>query len=111
MTVTVQQVVDQARESLNDDDKIRYPDAECATYVNEGLRTMRLFAPYLFIGKFTTYTGADVALGGNIPLDDFWKPALVDFVIFRAQMKDEEYSEGGLAEASRRFWKEKIGVN
>jgi hypothetical protein len=45
---TIQEVIDTARVTLNDAQKIRYPDAECLSYARDGLREACLARPDLF---------------------------------------------------------------
>lgn len=48
MSTTYQAVIDAARIPLNDSAKIRYPDAEMMTYLNDGLQVLFAMRPDLF---------------------------------------------------------------
>lgn len=109
MAVTLQNVIDWARKSLNDDDKARWPDAEMLVYANDGLNEVWLLRPDLFIGQYTTFAGdGTLAAGATLPIDARFSRVLADYLIHRAHLKDDEASENGRAAAYRQFFEGRL---
>jgi len=108
MATTLQQVVDLARPTLNDDDKVRWPDAECLAYVQTGLDTVYQIRPDLFIGKFATFDSAALALGDPLPIEDRYRRLLADYVISRAETKDDEAVNNNRAALAYQFFEERL---
>lgn len=91
MAFTAQSVADVARLPLNDDDKVRYTDAELLTYINSAYLMLRRLRPDLFVGSYTTLP-ASLALADNFPGScDVYQPAIADYVTARAESKDDEH--------------------
>lgn len=91
---TVQDVVDLARITLNDADKVRDSDPDLAKFVNSGLDEFYMLRPDLFIGSFTAAAaseGHQLELAEPLPIDGRWKQLLADYVVARAQTKDDEH--------------------
>jgi hypothetical protein len=94
MPVTLQNVCDTARKSLNDADKVRYPDADLLVYANDGLNEIYSLRPDLFIGQYTTFTGeGGLVLGSTLPIEAKHARELADYLIFRAEFQDSEHVE------------------
>lgn len=89
MAFTMQQVVDRAREPLNDDDKTRYSDTLLLGYANDAVLILRNKRPDFFFGQFSALPGSKV-LGDNLPLPDEVFPAIADYVTARAETKNDE---------------------
>ena len=93
--VTLQSIVDLARESLNDDktsgsdSACRYKDASLLLHANDGLDQIRNMRPDLFIGQFN-FDGSQAVLTDYFPLSLRYKRALADYIIFRAESKDDD---------------------
>lgn len=87
---TMQDVADAAREPLNDEDKVRYTDTALLRYANAGIRRAYQVRPDLRLGNFTTPI-TDKALTDAFPLDEAYLQAIVDYVVFRAETKDDEH--------------------
>ena len=95
---TMQELVDAARETLNDEDKDRYTDAQLLGHANFALRQARMRRPDMWIGQYGA-AWADKALGDDFPLPDEYLPTFVDYVIGRAESKDDEHVNSGRATA------------
>jgi hypothetical protein len=95
---TMQQLVDEARRPINDDDKIAWADDELLAYANRAISMLKSRRPDLFFGSFTALPGV-LALSGTFPLEDQFLPAVVDYVTARAQFKDSEEAVKGAASA------------
>lgn len=93
---TFTNLTDSARVLLNDVDKVRYSDAQLLEYANEALAETRRIRPDLFVGSYTTalatYTG-----GQTVPLTSEYHQYLKDFVIARAEFRDDEFTMDGRA--------------
>lgn len=93
---TFQSLIDLARDSLQDADKLRNPDAEMLRYANHAMRVLRRFRRDLYFGT-ALFTGAmsDFTIGQNWPLEDDYAPFLVDYLIARAESKNDEFADTG----------------
>lgn len=89
MSRTFQQTIDRARIPLNDDDKVRYTDAQLLSFANDAVLLLRQKRPDLFFGSWTIPAG-EYALGDQIPVDDRYFPALADYVTGRVEMRNDE---------------------
>lgn len=87
---TVQDIVDRARVLLNDPDKVTFTDNDLLKWAEEALFVLQNKRPDLFVGQLTslpdTYT-----LGDDVPVSPRYIPALVDYVVGRSQLKDDEH--------------------
>ncbi len=113
MAFTVQNAADDARLTLNDAQKVRYPDTELLTYANMAYQLLRRFRPDFFVGNYSN--GALPTLLGltdTFPVDDMYRPAIADFLIARAESKDDEHIVQQRAQAFfQLFGLETFGVN
>ena len=91
MPVTMQDVIDSARETLNDEDADRYSDPTLFDHAVEALDELCLQRPDLFIGQFSSYDGSSLALDDDFPIDTKYRRAVADYVVGRAEMKDDEH--------------------
>lgn len=89
MPVTMQQVIDRARVPLNDDDKVRYSDADGLVYANDAIKMLQNERPDLFFGQFEALP-SDKLIGEDLPLADTYIPAVVDYVSARWEFRDDE---------------------
>lgn len=99
MAFTAQQVCDRARTFLNDADKVRVPDATLLQYVNDAILVLSVNRPDLFLGSYKDLPKGDLALAGEIPLEDRFIPAVADWVVARAESIEDEYTVDGRAAA------------
>lgn len=101
MAFTLQQVIDKARDTLNDDAKDRYADAEALRYLTDFALTVRDKRPDLFIGNWSVDLSG-LALGSSFSalFPDTFVPAAIDYIIFRAEFKEDEFVNNGRAEKS-----------
>ena len=90
---TCQDVIDLARESLNDDGddaERRWPDARCMKFLQDGLDAILEIRPDLFIGQFGTFKSFDLVIGADFPLEGRYRRVVADYIIMRCEMGDEE---------------------
>lgn len=88
---TVGDLITQARVLLQDVDGDRYTDAMMVQALNEGLLETRRLRPDLFrgrMGQVPQYTTAQ--LTANLAYEPMYIPALVNYVVGRVQMQDQE---------------------
>jgi hypothetical protein len=94
MARTVAEVITSAVGTMNDVDRVRYPEPEQIGFVVDALQMMRNVRPDLFIGAFATPIGT-LTSASTLPIDDqFFRP-VVDYVIARCESKDAEHVESG----------------
>lgn len=106
-------VIALARQTLNDrdTDALRDSDADLLKYVNDGLDEMFLLRPDLFIGSMTGTAmsqGHQLALDGDLPVAGLYRRVLADYVIFRADSKDDEHANSGRAAAFAKFFEGRL---
>lgn len=106
MAFTIQDALDGARYELNDDDKERYQDAaHLLAFARDGISVMLNMRPDLFIGNLTLDVSA-IGVGDALPFDAQYKPALQEYIVHRAQRRDDDYAnDGHVAMASQLFEK------
>lgn len=97
MTRTVAEVITSAVKTLNDEDQVRYTEPEQIGFVVDALNMVRNMRPDLFIGNMATPFGT-LTTASVLPLDEqFFRP-IVDYVIARCEMKDDEAVNSGRAD-------------
>lgn len=102
MARTVGEVLVAAGYTLNDEDSTRYTQAERIGFVVDALNAARTIRPDLFIGFFSTPIGTLTTLS-TLPIDEqFFRP-IVDYVISRCSLKDDEAINTGRAELAAKF--------
>lgn len=89
MAYDLQDVVDHARRSLNDDDKVRWPDATLLEHAIGGLQIIRRRRPDVFVGQFTTDLTV-LALVSDFPIDDDYREAVSEYVVSKAMFGEDE---------------------
>jgi hypothetical protein len=96
MSFTMQELVDKARKPLNDIDKDRFSDGDATLfndllgYANDGILLLRNKRPDLFIGSFAALP-EKLAIGDTFPLPAEYVPPVVDYVVARAELHDDEH--------------------
>lgn len=95
MTRTVQEVIDAARECINDADKTRYPDPSLVRFTREALNYLFQFRPDLFIGAWAAPDINEVTDALPVP-DQMFQP-IAHFVAGYAELRDDEYAVNGRA--------------
>jgi hypothetical protein len=108
MAVTMQNVVDRARDTLNDDDKVRWDDAEALRAAQEALDTVFMVRPDLFISQLATFDSSSLTLDGAFPIEARYRRAVEDYIIFRCELKDDEAVETGRSEATYKFFLDRL---
>lgn len=110
---TFQQILDDARVVLNDQldpsgsNDPRYTEAQLMLYARQALVEARRIRPDLFLsnltGDFPAYAATD-----NVPVPEAYVVPLIDYVISRAEMRDDEFAVDG--RAATLFQKFKSGL-
>lgn len=109
---TFQQIINDARVLLNDEANLdgtqpRYTDPQLLNYSQQALVEARRIRPDLFLsnltGAFPTYTADQ-----TVPISADYIVPLVDYVVARAEMRDDEFAVDG--RASGLFAKFKSGM-
>lgn len=95
---TFQELISSARVVLNDEDSVRYTDAQLEEYANDAIREMKILRPDWFLGQYTatptTYTSAS-----TVPVPDSYIVFIKDYLVFRANLRDEEATSESRASA------------
>jgi len=89
MTI-MQNVLDLARESLNDGNKVRWTDVRLLNFANDAIQRLVTSRPDLFLGGFAALPSATLALIDDFPIADRHKRAVADYILARAFMGDTE---------------------
>jgi hypothetical protein len=87
---TCQNIIDRARVPLNDADKTRYPDAEMLSYLCDGIAEAYAKRPDLRFGNFKTPAVTLFGLADTFPLSAQHEIALQNYLVYRAENKDDE---------------------
>lgn len=100
---TFQQVLNDARVLLNDvifDDTTmpRYTDVQLMVYARQAVVETRRVRPDLFLSNLTTDFPAFTPTN-DIPIPEQYVVPLVDYVVARAEMRDDEFAVDGRATA------------
>lgn len=95
MAFTFQKVIDLARIPLNDEDKVRYSDAQLLMFANQGVLALIKRRPDLFTGKFNSLPGGEAVLSDFFPIDPENVQPVADWVVARAEMTDDEHANSG----------------
>jgi hypothetical protein len=108
MPVTIQNVLDLARETLNDDPPVRWPDTECLKYAQDALDAVYSLRPDLFHGQFTTFDSSTLTLLSNFPLSGRLRRRVADYIIMRCETKDDEQVVNQRVTVAYQFFKEQL---
>lgn len=104
---TFQSVIDDARVTLNDQDGIRYTTTQLMSFCNDGIQEVFRVRPDFRLGQYkatdTIYVATD-----QIPIPLKFQNLLNYYVVFRAEMRDDEYSAEGRAGAMRQLFKSEL---
>jgi hypothetical protein len=104
---SMQDIVDTARFELNDDDKERYSDGILLTFAQDGLATMKLIRPDLFLSNMSLDPTV-LTLVSQFPLDLMYKPVLQDYVVMRAQRRNDEHVNSGHVTMMAKFFEGRL---
>lgn len=108
MAVTMQTVVDRARETLNDADKARWSDDEGLRAGQEALDAVFSLRPDLFISKLTTFDSAALTLDSDFPIETRYRRQVEDYIIFRCELMDDEAVLTQRSEAAYKFFIDRL---
>jgi hypothetical protein len=96
MAYDLQDIVDHTRRPLNDDDKVRWPDAVLLEYVVGGLQALRQKRPDLFLGYLQT-DFTTLVLASDFPMNDDYREAVSQYATARAMFGEDESAVRGAA--------------
>jgi hypothetical protein len=96
---TFQNVMDDARIILNDQVSElnpipRYTEAQLLSYARSALIEARRVRPDLFLSNLTT-SFASYTVSTTIPISDDYLLPMVDYVVHRAELRDDEFAVDG----------------
>jgi len=92
----MQEVVDLARASLNDNDKTRFSDTDCLKFSNVAISTVYKVRPDLRFGSYAT-SFTPLAIGDTFPLPYQFEAAVADYIGFRCELRDDEATSSNKA--------------
>lgn len=95
---TAQTLIDEARNTLQDADKVRFPDVDLLVGLNDGLKLMRAMRPDLWFGTLGTPLAA-LTLVGTFPLGTDYEVPVKKYIVHYASMRDDEYVAKGRGDA------------
>jgi hypothetical protein len=91
--VQVSTLTTQARQILQDTVvPYRYSDESLVGIVNEAMYEARRVRPDLFLGKLRTSLTPVASISDQLPLSEQFFGPLVNFVVGRAEMRDDEFT-------------------
>lgn len=100
---TVTTVLLNARDILQDLDSAayRYTDAQLVRYLNEAVREIYRLRPDAMLGSYNddlpTYVEGDIEAATAVAVPDFLSSVLTNYVVGRAEMRDDEFAVDGRA--------------
>lgn len=104
---TIQDVVDEARVTLQDAAKTRYSDAQLLRNANAALAEALRLRPDLFFSSLSAPL-ATYALVDTFPLPAQYLDPVQTFVAGRAELRDDEYAVDGRAAALVSMYKSSL---
>ena len=104
---TLQNIIDSARVVLQDADKVRYSDAQLLEYANDGIVLGFKYRPDFRLGNYTVALGTYVSTD-QVPFPLQYQQLLKHFVVARAELRDDEYSQDGRAAALMGYYEKEL---
>lgn len=108
MAHTLQDIVDLARESLNDDDGDRWPDETLLLFAQDGFGELMRLRPDLYVGQYSTFDQTALELVTASPLDNQYSRLVADYVVARAESEDAEEMVDGRAAAFMKLMESRL---
>lgn len=93
---TFQQIINSARVDLQDSEAVRYTNAELLEYANDGVQEAFRIRPDFRLGSFTA-PDQIYNLNDQVPLPSTYVMLLKQYVVARAEFRDDEYTLDGRA--------------
>ena len=87
-------IISEARTFLQDTDTNRYSDADLLVYANEAIAEAKRIRPDFFYGTYSTALST-YATSDTVPLPIEYQSYLKDYIMARAEFRDDEYSVDG----------------
>lgn len=111
---TVQNVLSETREVLQDLDpnNVRYPTSQLVEYINDAVFQARRIRPDIFVSLYltqiplipTTLTPDSAYAAYPFPMPDIYFLGVVNFVIGRAEIRDDEFALDSRAMTFMQSW-------
>lgn len=95
---TFQNIIDDARVDLQDTAGVRYTTAQLLGYANDGVQEMFRYRPDFLLGRYTAASTTYV-VGDTLPIPNQYRMLLTNYLVFRAEVRDDEYAVDGRAAA------------
>ena len=95
----VSELIANVRDILQDVEGVRYKTDSLLRTLNLSILHMRNMAPQHFIGTFSDEPFQATSVDDVLRVPNSAIPALTDYVIGRAELRDDEYTTDGRAEA------------
>lgn len=95
---TFQDVIDEVRVVLNDSEGVRYTSPQLLGYANDGVQEAFRLRPDWRLGNYTASTTVYTE-GNTVPFPAGYQMLLSHYVCYRAELRDDEYSQDGRAAA------------
>lgn len=108
MAHTFQSVIDDVRVTLNDETGVRYTNEQLLTYCNDGVQEMYRIRPDFMVGGNWLADDTNYTYSDPLPLPHNVNHLLSYYVCFRAELRDDEYSEGTRAANLRALWEREL---
>ena len=93
---TFQDVIDDVRVTLNDADGTRYTTPQLLGFANDGVQEGFRLRPDFLLGQYTA-TATTYVAGDTVPFPARYQMLLKYYVCYRAELRDDEYSQDGRA--------------
>jgi hypothetical protein len=93
---TFQNIIDDVRVDLQDSAGTRYTTAQLLGYANDGVREMFRIRPDFRLGSYGVPVPTYV-VGDTLPIPDNYRMLLTHYLIFRSEVRDDEYAVNGRA--------------
>lgn len=92
MARTVNDLLGRVRETLQDQDGVRYPQVQLLGYMNDAVIEARSIRPDLFVGAYGSPIVDVNDPAAPFPLPDQFFPAVCYYVCGRAELRDDEFA-------------------
>jgi hypothetical protein len=109
----VQDVIDQARDFLQDrdpDPAYRYSDVSLVRLINLSMYEIRRVRPDYFIGAYEVPVPQYSLMLSEIQVPETALPAIVKYIVGMAELRDDEYTTDGRAAALLQAFSVDLGV-
>tara|TARA_R110000772_G_scaffold3256_3_gene11757 strand:+ start:1239 stop:1568 length:330 start_codon:yes stop_codon:yes gene_type:complete len=107
MAQTFQVVIDDVRVTLNDSDGTRYTSEQLMVYCNDAIQEMYRIRPDLQFGNYNN-DFVEYVVTDDIPIAQKLQHLINYYVVFRAELRDDEYADGTRAASMRSLFEREL---